>query len=1496
MAENRVEIQLALGLQGLQSGISKAEQQLSGIQLELPLGIDPKQTEQLSRSLGDVFKNVGLDKVAAEAAVLKQRNKDAADAAALLKKEYDLSDGEAKSLAQSLLQVDKATESAAQEAATLGRSFDSVVTGISQGIGQNISNTAINAVTGSFRGLAGAITGSLDTYRSFEGAIKSTGVVSGSEAESLAALRDEVQRLGLATSKAPGDIAAMTTELARSGFTAEEQVAALEGVVRASEATGENLSAVGDIIGKTIRTFSLSADESGRVADVLVATANSTNTSVASLGESLSYVGPAASAANQPLEDVLVLLGLLGDQGIQGSMAGTNLAAALERLKIASAGGQSEFTNLVRGSAKATEAFNAIGTEVRNTDGTMKSLLDVLPAIQGNIDGLSQADKDILFKALFGVEGGRAFQALMNTSADRINLVSGAVENSAGIAEESGEKMLAGYGGALKLIDGTQQTLAANVGAIFAPAAETAVRAVNSLLVPVAGLVGEASKLPPPVELAVSALLGLTAAAVGGVIALTAYQLVINSSAGALLAKSIAETKATIATTAHNTATALAANTQALFAVATGKATAAQAAQVGVLTKTATTAGLAAGAIASVSLAVAVYRDVTASTRAAEVATEDLRAAMDALREAQLAAADTETERAAAAEESAAANLKAVEEGIAGYNKVLDVIRNVVIAVQDFGFGILLDPLIERLQAIPGIGQKVANALQGIRDGITFDTAAEAAANNADLAFDKVVESTFEAQDAALELAGKLSKGIEVDPAVVDATVSAVEESIAALEAQKPVTEADIALRDGQIAQLQKLQATLTGTTGATDELAAATTGVSDAAAEQISAVDQVSERIQGAADESALALAQSNERIQSELAAGLISQEEATAQAAAAEKQALQERILVTEDAIAQIKAAQVSAADPEEQAALNDQLKDLELDLAESRADLAKTGAEERIAADEAAADARVAAEEAAAEKVEEILSSLSDRSDEKIASVTNAAKAEEAALLSLQLSGAKSASEVQAQLSQITAEGTQERLAIRAQELAELNAKVDQGVISEEDAAKRVAELTTEVGDLRIASINEAIAAQQALEQAELERISKVVSAQEQQAQLAQQEATIQIKQEVASNPAVADAEQTEARLAAIAQQGVEDRLRIKLAEFDAVREAQAQGLISAETANARLTELQFEINGLREESADAQIAAAERVKAAQIEAIQQAIDLQKQLGDAVQERIAIEAQQLDTQGRQAQAALGAEQAVAALETEKLKTKLAQAEASENETKAAQLKEQIFKSTLEQQKLELEGKQRALELEAQQLALKQQSAQVSAQIAVLEAQASLSIAQAEGGSEAQLAALQDVIGLRERQLTLTEDQAKAEAQILADQQRRLNTEADIAAEQAKQQAFSQDLGAGARSQASGLASVSGDAAAVYNNALADSPNLDQELRSVQSGAVAQAGQPQPAQQQQVTNQNGGNTFNFQTADPVADAAALTNAMNRDQARAMASPGGGCGGGGCC
>ena len=69
-----------------------------------------------------------------------------------------------------------------------------------------------------------------------------------------------------------------------------------------------------------------------KVNDVMAVAMSSSNVTLTQLGESLKFLGPTAAATGISLEESAAAIGKLGDAGIQGSMAGTQLRGAITKL------------------------------------------------------------------------------------------------------------------------------------------------------------------------------------------------------------------------------------------------------------------------------------------------------------------------------------------------------------------------------------------------------------------------------------------------------------------------------------------------------------------------------------------------------------------------------------------------------------------------------------------------------------------------------------------------------------------------------------------------------------------------------------------------------------------------------------------------------------------------------------------------------------------------------------------------------------------------------------------------------------------------------------------------------------------------------------------------------------------------------------------------------------------------------------------------------------
>jgi TP901 family phage tail tape measure protein len=317
------------------------------------------------------------------------------------------------------------------------------------------------------RAASSVFSASLNAFLGFERGITEFGAITGATAEQIAALSDEATRLGVVTSKSPAEVAALAAEFGRLGLGADATTEALEGIVRASEASGTSLSSTGQIIGAVLNQFELQATETLNVADILVFAANNAATSVEGLGSALSLVGGSANAAGQDLTTTAAALGLIANAGIDGTRAGTALAGV--------------FRNLSSDSPKVTAGLKALNVEVFDGQGNFRNLADIVRDFEDSLDGLTQEERIQSLAKVFDVESARAFNALITEGADAFDEFIDATDRAGGTAEQTSQQLLDTLGGSFTLLSGSLETLAVQFGAFFAGPLKVAVDGILSL-------------------------------------------------------------------------------------------------------------------------------------------------------------------------------------------------------------------------------------------------------------------------------------------------------------------------------------------------------------------------------------------------------------------------------------------------------------------------------------------------------------------------------------------------------------------------------------------------------------------------------------------------------------------------------------------------------------------------------------------------------------------------------------------------------------------------------------------------------------------------------------------------------------------------------------------------------------------------------------------------------------------------------------------------------
>lgn len=233
----------------------------------------------------------------------------------------------------------------------------------------------------------------------FQATMSKVTAVSKASASDLERLTAQARELGAATQFSAAEAGQGMTYLAMAGFKTEDMLKTMPVMLSLAAAAGADLGTTADIFSNILSGFGLKADQMGRVGDILVNAFSNSNTSLESLGESMKYVAPVASAMGVSLSQTAAMVGKLGDAGIQASQAGTALRAILSKF------GDKKLQKDLKG------AFNV---DVLDSSGKLRSTADIFKDLQKAWSGMTGAQRAANAQLAFGTEAYSAALVLMD--------------------------------------------------------------------------------------------------------------------------------------------------------------------------------------------------------------------------------------------------------------------------------------------------------------------------------------------------------------------------------------------------------------------------------------------------------------------------------------------------------------------------------------------------------------------------------------------------------------------------------------------------------------------------------------------------------------------------------------------------------------------------------------------------------------------------------------------------------------------------------------------------------------------------------------------------------------------------------------------------------------------------------------------------------------------------------------------------------------------------
>ena len=229
---------------------------------------------------------------------------------------------------------------------------------------------------------------------------------------------NEMQRQGIKLSQEYGfsqhQIGEQYEELVRRGYSGTQALSAMNSMMKAARASGDDLADVVKVTSTAVDAFGLRSENTAtilahteRVANALASGADRTASGFKDMGIGASYVASTAKTAGMSVEEMSGALGELSNRGIEGSVAGTGLRKVI--------------LSLIKPTKNAKSALKEAGLSISDfydKSGNLKRIDTIFSMINEHTKGWGKDRQGAFFKDLFGTTGVAAGEALAQ-SADK---------------------------------------------------------------------------------------------------------------------------------------------------------------------------------------------------------------------------------------------------------------------------------------------------------------------------------------------------------------------------------------------------------------------------------------------------------------------------------------------------------------------------------------------------------------------------------------------------------------------------------------------------------------------------------------------------------------------------------------------------------------------------------------------------------------------------------------------------------------------------------------------------------------------------------------------------------------------------------------------------------------------------------------------------------------------------------------------------------------------
>lgn len=294
-----------------------------------------------------------------------------------------------------------------------------------------------SAVAGATAAVGAFAASSVRVGSNFDSSMAQVAATMGKTVDEIGDLRQFAQDMGATTAFSATQAADALNFMALAGYDADQSMQMLPNVLNLAAAGDMELARASDMVTDAQTALGLSFEETSTMVDMMAKASSQSNTSVSQLGDAILTIGGTAKNMAGGTLELTTALGILADNGIKGSEAGTHL--------------RNMILSLSAPTDNAAAMIEELGIKTKDAEGNLLPIQNIMGQLGASIDGLGTAERAEVISTIFNKTDISSVNALLDTTDERWTELGDAIDDSAGAAQKMAETQLDNLAGDVTL-------------------------------------------------------------------------------------------------------------------------------------------------------------------------------------------------------------------------------------------------------------------------------------------------------------------------------------------------------------------------------------------------------------------------------------------------------------------------------------------------------------------------------------------------------------------------------------------------------------------------------------------------------------------------------------------------------------------------------------------------------------------------------------------------------------------------------------------------------------------------------------------------------------------------------------------------------------------------------------------------------------------------------------------------------------------------------------